>query len=151
VLIARWFAGIDRLSIQQIDRGISALARDYPEGVALVAFSGPTRQGMHDDAIRGELAALLELHAKALACVAWITHGTGFHVGATRSMIAAAGMEARQPCPIGFHTDLENAAEWIAARLRGSSTLHDPYELVEVLEQFERERARSVSIPVATS
>jgi hypothetical protein len=66
---------------------------------------------------RERTCALMESLGDRLVGVATVVEGTGVLAGTTRSVMAAINLVARQPCPLGVFSTVDEAVSWQAPLL----------------------------------
>ena len=125
-----------------IDHALGALARRFPDGIALVGLSRPGVSVVPPSDVRERLAAMFERHASGVRCIATVIAGEGFIAATKRAVIATIAMVARQAIPLQIFEEPASSCRWVFERLAGlpgcptsAGALHEA--LVEIEQRYD--------------
>jgi hypothetical protein len=121
-----------------------ALIARCPTGIGVLGVA-PGDMPLVGGAARRRAVAMLAETGGHVRCMATVIEGSGFRAGATRSVMSAITLLARQPCPAKIFGDVDEAATW-QARLLGTHDLR-PTQPRELCDAVAAARARLACVP----
>jgi hypothetical protein len=123
-----WRDEVDPARFEQQLAGVAHIAARFPKRAAFVCIVEPTCEPPNQE-MRERSRAMLETHAKDLACVAAVIEGSGFRASIARSVLSGITRLSRSATPQHFCAHVTEAGPWV-----GQHVAIDARSFVETVE-----------------
>jgi hypothetical protein len=134
VVILVWVAQADQLAVIRLKDATSSLATEYPRGRSCVSVITPGLPFPADGA-RAGFIEVLKRSGAGLANFAVVVLGEGFERSALISYHTSMGLTSTGTGQVGFLRSIEDLADWLPRRHRGTGVALDPEQLSAMVER----------------